>query len=95
MNNIKFGINYFNGINENNNDDAYFAWIKEEGFNAVEIGCRYAELVNNIYGEVNTEKVAQLKEQYEKEQEPIKKEALRTKIEERKRVALLFSIFKA
>ena len=30
LNNIKFGINYFNGINEENDNDAYFKWIKEE-----------------------------------------------------------------
>lgn len=59
---IKFGINYFNGINENNDDDAYFKWIKSEGFNAVEIGCRYPHLVDSIYGDLNEEKVSKLKQ---------------------------------
>ena len=62
LNNIKFGINYFNGINENNNNDAYFKWIKDQGFNAVEIGCRYPHLVESIYGKLNNYYVTKLKE---------------------------------
>ncbi len=61
LNEIKFGINYFNGINENNDNDAYFKWIKEQGFNAVEIGCRYADLVESVYGEINVSNVTKLK----------------------------------
>lgn len=62
LNEIKFGINYFNGINENNDNDAYFKWIKDQGFNAVEIGCRYADLVESVYGEINIVNVTKLKE---------------------------------
>lgn len=62
LNNIKFGINYFNGINENNNNDVYFKWIKDQGFNAVEIGCRYPHLVESIYGKLNNYYVTKLKE---------------------------------
>lgn len=61
LSNIVFGINYFNGINENNDNDAYFRWISEQGFNAVEIGCRYAHLVNGIYGDLNSVYVKKLK----------------------------------
>lgn len=62
LNEIKFGINYFNGINENNDNDAYFKWIKDQGFNAVEIGCRYADLVESVYGEIKIVNVTKLKE---------------------------------
>ncbi len=61
LSNIVFGINYFNGINENNDNDAYFKWISQQGFNGVEIGCRYAHLVDGIYGDVNTEYIEKLK----------------------------------
>lgn len=61
LSDIVFGINYFNGINENNDNDAYFRWIVEQGFNAVEIGCRFPHLVNSIHGDLNLEYVEKLK----------------------------------
>lgn len=61
LSNIVFGINYFNGINENNDNDAYFQWIVEEGFNAVEIGCRFPHLVDSVHGELNLENVEKLR----------------------------------
>ena len=62
LDNIVFGINYFNGINENNDNEAYFKWIKEEGFNAVEIGCRYAHIVDDKFGNLNEEYYHKLEE---------------------------------
>ncbi|MBE6678145.1 MAG: hypothetical protein E7597_05060 [Ruminococcaceae bacterium] len=61
LSNITFGINYFNGINEDNDNDAYFKWISEQGFNAVEIGCRYGHLVDGVYGDLNLEYVEKLR----------------------------------
>ncbi len=61
LSNIVFGINYFNGINENNDNDAYFKWISEQGFNAVEIGCRYGHLVDGVHGDLNLEHVEKLR----------------------------------
>lgn len=61
LSNIVFGINYFNGINENNDNDAYFKWIADQGFNAVEIGCRFPHLVNSIYGDLNLEYIEKLR----------------------------------
>ena len=58
---VKFGINYMNGIKEDNDNNAYFNWIKEQGFNAVEIGCRFPELVESINGDLNDERVTKLK----------------------------------
>lgn len=61
LDNIVFGINYFNGINEDNDNDAYFRWIREQGFNAVEIGCRYGHLVDGVHGDLNLEYVEKLR----------------------------------